>query len=345
MKESGTFRVMNMCRRGSQSARLFQREASARQIAPGHLKVNFAGGFPLADADYRVIYVSEDYDRAVVVSCSLLGGSLAWILSRDPIVDDAEFDQLKGIAESKGFDVSDLVRSVQEGCWSYPHKSDGDIRNELTNFSGAIPDGCAKLPSHVTSFPVEKLEERWHILYTQPDFVENLFSKNCQCNTVTLKKSSSIGYAGAFRSTVACRSKSPTGPRYDFVRPVYEISNLTSYMGHFTQKLYGGLADEHWQILGYGSGQDIVDPKPTEPFDETKLEHMLLYTCLDTRVFGTTYCLHIVSKENKIDDAAVEKYVKLAEEMGIYKKDIMRPVVHGDECIYDPRPSELVLQI
>ncbi len=133
----------------------------------------------------------------------------------------------------------------------------------------AVPKVCA-LPSRVKNFPKEKLGTRWHIVYTQPDFVENIFSHNCLCNTVTMQPSEQIKtrdgspYPGSWQAAVVCRASTPTGKRSDFVRPVYEISNLTSYLAHFTQKLYQGIANEHWQILDH-----------TDDY-----EHMLLYTVL-----------------------------------------------------------------
>ena len=338
-------RVLNTCRRGSVDGAMFQREASGKPYESedprdkGRLVVNFFKGLPFANADYRIIHVEKDYSKAVVVSCSRVGGSLTWILSRYPNVDDAEFARLKAIPTDMGFDTSDLVRSDQEGCWSFMDDKSSMFPKPLAIYSGPVPDKCASLPVAVTSMQVEQLQARWHILYTQPDFVENLFSKNCLCNTVTLQKSATIegGYKGTFRSTVACRSKSPTGPRYDFVRPVFEISNLTSSMGHYVQKLYQGLAEEHWQILGYGKDGDIIS-SPTALFDASRFEHMLLYTCLDAGLLGKTYCIHIVSKENSISTEAVEKYKKLADKLGIYKADTMRAVVHGDQCLYDDKP-------
>ena len=46
----------------------------------------------------------------------------------------------------------------------------------------AVPAKCT-VRSGVTSFPVQALKARWHIVYTQPDAVEHFFSKGCYCNT------------------------------------------------------------------------------------------------------------------------------------------------------------------
>jgi hypothetical protein len=140
-----------------------------------------------------------------------------------------------------GFVLDDLEDTKQQGCWSLQGKT-SQIRRPITSYSTAVPSTCT-LATSLTSFPVDQLEARWHIVYTQPDFVENLFSHDCACNTVTMTKSRKIAgdYPGSFQASVVCRKQVPSGKRSEFVRPVYEISNLTSYMGHFTQKLYGGM--------------------------------------------------------------------------------------------------------
>lgn len=335
------FRVLNTCRKSSVNGGIFQRDARARQIAPGHLKVNFFAGIPLADADYRIFWVDDSYTNAAIVSCSRFGGSLVWIISREPVMADATKEMLLGKLRDAGFVLDDLVNTKQTGCWSLTKQS-AQFRQPLSQYSTAVPPACS-LQTTITSFPVDQLEARWHILYTQPDFVENIFSHDCACNTVTLKKSWKIddgNYPGTFQAAVVCRKQSPFGKRSEFVRPVYEISNLTSQMGHFTQKLYGGVSNEHWQILAYGAGSDVVLSKPTTAFDPSNhgLEHMMLYTCLDTKLLGQTFCIHIISKSNTISTEAVQKYIQLAKERGLFKENIWRKVLHSNSCPYDPQP-------
>lgn len=297
--------------------------------------------------------MDDEYDHAIIVSCSWIGGSLTWIVSRTAMISDEKYDELYGKVREMGFDTSDLVRTQQNDCWSFRTKSQSVMKRPVREFAagGGVPPKCA-LPSQVSSFPVEKLGTRWHIMYTQPDFVEDIFSKNCYCNTVTLEKSTLLPdpktgekYPGTFRSTVTCRNGAVNGKRSDFVRPVYEISNITSNMGHYVQQLWGGLAQEHWQILAYGHDDLIESTDPTDPVKSDRIEHMLLYTCLDTKLFGQTYCIHIVSRNNIIDPSVVRKYQSFAEKLGVYKPEVMRPVVHGDHCIYDPDPVHDVLVV
>ena len=307
------------------------------------MAVNFFFGLPFANGDYRIIYVDEGYNLAIVASCSRLGGSLIWFLSRTPQIDDAVYDTLVDRTRDLGFDVSDLIRNDQTECWSFKSEQEATMREPLKEWSSGLPEKCS-LPSNITSFPVKALADRWHVLYTQPDFVENIFSKNCYCNTVTLKRSDQViddagkKYPGTFQSTVACRERAVNGPRSDFVRPVFEISNATSKMAHFTQRLWGGLSQEHWQILAYGDENGVVQGSTKTHVDESKIQHMLLYTCLDAKIFGKSYCLHIVSRSNTIDEGSVQQYIDLAKRLGIYQEKKLRPVVHSNDCVYDPSP-------
>ena len=124
---------------------------------------------------------------------------------------------------------------------------------------------------------------------------------------MTLESSRRLSYPGTYRSSVVCRMGKPRGRRQSFVRPVFEISPLTSRLGHFTQQLYQGLATEHWQILAYGNNLTVVDSKPTEPWAGA-VEHALLYTCLDTGV-GKTFCLHIISRKPEVPRTVVNQYI------------------------------------
>ena len=75
---------------------------------PGVLQVQF---FPVIRSDYRVLYVSEDYDLAVV---SDRRGSNLWLLSRDSM----GLDELLGVVEEKGFDVDKLIINDVRYCES-----------------------------------------------------------------------------------------------------------------------------------------------------------------------------------------------------------------------------------
>ena len=72
-----------------------------------HLKVSFFGPFYgsyvafALDPEYRWAWITS-YDR-----------SFLWLLSRDPIVDDALYESLLDIAREAGFDTEALIRVRQ----------------------------------------------------------------------------------------------------------------------------------------------------------------------------------------------------------------------------------------
>eukprot|EP00055_Hartaetosiga_balthica_P018299 m.132381 g.132381 ORF g.132381 m.132381 type:complete len:204 (-) comp9483_c1_seq1:643-1254(-) len=76
---------------------------------PGFLQVWFFSEY--AKGPYEVL--ATDYDTfSIVASCSELGGSLIWILTREPIVSDAFVQKYVNLVESWGFDTSDLERTL-----------------------------------------------------------------------------------------------------------------------------------------------------------------------------------------------------------------------------------------
>ena len=74
---------------------------------PGVLEVQF---FPLIKADYRVLFVDDDYDIAVV---SDFRAKNLWLLSRDPYVDT---EGLVNIVSEKGFDVERIIFNKMGYC-------------------------------------------------------------------------------------------------------------------------------------------------------------------------------------------------------------------------------------
>ena len=61
-----------------------------------------------------------DYQTySVVATCDkvpVFGGDLVWILSRTPQMNPALYAQLVNYVTSLGFNVTDLVKTVQAGC-------------------------------------------------------------------------------------------------------------------------------------------------------------------------------------------------------------------------------------
>jgi apolipoprotein D and lipocalin family protein len=83
---------------------------------PAALQVRFAprllGWLPMVWADYWVIDLDPDYRWAVVGGPSR---KYLWILSRDPTLDRALFDQIKARAAQRGYPVEKLVLTATIG--------------------------------------------------------------------------------------------------------------------------------------------------------------------------------------------------------------------------------------
>nr|WP_298130369.1 lipocalin family protein [uncultured Pseudoxanthomonas sp.] len=109
----GKIGVLNACR--TKDGSLDQSEGVARPVEghPGRLEVRFAPDWlswaPMVWADYWVIALDPDYQWAMVGEP---GRDYLWILSREPTMDRALFEQLKAKAEAMGYDLAPLVMAA-----------------------------------------------------------------------------------------------------------------------------------------------------------------------------------------------------------------------------------------
>ncbi|MGI9233935.1 MAG: lipocalin family protein [Woeseiaceae bacterium] len=62
-------------------------------------------------ADYRIIYLDEDYSRTVVARQKR---DFIWIMARAPEIAESEYGQLVELADSVGYDVSKIERVPQK---------------------------------------------------------------------------------------------------------------------------------------------------------------------------------------------------------------------------------------
>jgi apolipoprotein D and lipocalin family protein len=106
----GAIGVLNACREAD--GELKRAEGIARPVEghPGRLEVRFAPDWlawaPWVWADYWVIAVDPEYQWAMVGEPDR---DYLWILSREPSMDRALFDELKAKAEAMGYDLSPLI--------------------------------------------------------------------------------------------------------------------------------------------------------------------------------------------------------------------------------------------
>lgn len=61
-------------------------------------------------ADYRIVYLNDDYTQTVV---GRKDRDFVWIMAREPVISDLEYDQLVEFVESIGYDTSKLLRVPQ----------------------------------------------------------------------------------------------------------------------------------------------------------------------------------------------------------------------------------------
>lgn len=63
-------------------------------------------------ADYRIVYVSDDYRETVIAREAR---DYVWIMARTPQIDDATYERLAALVASMGYDASKLQRVPQRG--------------------------------------------------------------------------------------------------------------------------------------------------------------------------------------------------------------------------------------
>jgi apolipoprotein D and lipocalin family protein len=61
-------------------------------------------------ADYRIVYVSDDYRRTII---GRQARDYVWIMARTPTIADADYQELLGIVKREGYDIS-LVQKVPQ---------------------------------------------------------------------------------------------------------------------------------------------------------------------------------------------------------------------------------------
>lgn len=331
LKPDGDIRVLNTCRRPGVGGSLVQAEGKAVAVGKGKLEVSF-GGFPSGGVNYEVVYINNAYSRVIVVSCGKFGGSTVYLLSRDAVVPENEYQFLKNYAGELGFKVDDLVRTDQSQCWS--RRGDVDLRKPLKNYGSAIPAKCAQ-PIATTNFSLTQLEGRWFMTHAQLDLLDTIYTKGCHCNTLTYDHSSTDRHQKSFESKFICRRWRDGGRRFEFSGPIIEVSKITTLLGHYTKKIFGRLLNENFQILAYGSDQK-VHKKRTH--SGTDIDSLLLYSCVSSPV-GKADNLFILSKKVDIKDSTVNEYVAHAKKLGLYDKRHFQKISHGDRCKYDPEPK------
>lgn len=109
LNSDNTIKVNNSCIRDNKFVSVI-----GKAIAEGpdaKLKVSF--GFDIS-APYDVVFVTSLYTASLVVSCTEIGGSNLWILSRTPELSDTLIDFYLSIFTEQGFIINDFIRTKQK---------------------------------------------------------------------------------------------------------------------------------------------------------------------------------------------------------------------------------------
>ncbi len=114
LRDDGRIDVINRCIKedGKQDeAKGLARVEDTQSNA--HLKVSFFSilGWRPVWGDYLVIGLGEDYEYALVGSPDRKYG---WILARDPELDDATLEQLRGQLRDRGYDPAGFAPTLQD---------------------------------------------------------------------------------------------------------------------------------------------------------------------------------------------------------------------------------------
>jgi len=113
LESSGKIGVLNACR--TEDGSMDESEGVARPVEghPGRLEVRFAPDWlswvPMVWADYWVIALDPDYRWAMVGEPDR---KYLWILSREPTMDRARFEELTAKAEGMGYDLKPLIMAA-----------------------------------------------------------------------------------------------------------------------------------------------------------------------------------------------------------------------------------------
>lgn len=108
--EGDHVKVTNSCRKGSATSDWDVAHATGK-VYPnsGNSRLSITFFWPFS-ADYYILYVSKDYQTAVVGTPNR---KYLWILSRTKTISTVEFKRLLAIATSKGYDLTELHKTVQ----------------------------------------------------------------------------------------------------------------------------------------------------------------------------------------------------------------------------------------
>ncbi|MFH2125303.1 MAG: lipocalin family protein [Pseudomonadota bacterium] len=113
LMRDGSVAITNACRKGSPGGKLDSAVGTAKVVRGSkgsRLKVSFQWPF---EGDYWIVGLDPEYQWVLVGHPQK---KYLWVLSRQPVMEDALFQSLQAKAAELGYDVSRLKKTVQT-CW------------------------------------------------------------------------------------------------------------------------------------------------------------------------------------------------------------------------------------
>ena len=81
-------------------------------------------------ADYRVMYLSDDYTQTVIGRNKR---DYVWIMARTPTIPESEYTEIVQLVEAQGYDIQDMRRVPQDGTDQQESGSHEDRRDRDRN--------------------------------------------------------------------------------------------------------------------------------------------------------------------------------------------------------------------
>lgn len=105
IKDNGKIKVLNQGIKEDGTSTSTEGKAYVKKTDDnlGELRVSF---FWIFYAKYRIIYLDENYETAVVTSSSR---KYLWILSRNPYMEETKLNELLAFCNNHGFDTENLI--------------------------------------------------------------------------------------------------------------------------------------------------------------------------------------------------------------------------------------------
>ena len=109
LRPDGAVDVLNRCRNALADGAMRNATAIARSASPGNDRLRVSFFWPFF-GDYWIIGLDPDYRWAVVGAPRR---DYLWVLSREPVMAEADYTAAVAVARREGFPVEKLQRTVQ----------------------------------------------------------------------------------------------------------------------------------------------------------------------------------------------------------------------------------------